>query len=310
MNFHWNHLGFFAIVPTTLMMIIMCFMPESPVWCINFINDKNESIKQAEKNLRRLRSKNSDIQQELDNLIEMKKSSDKMNNMVNQSNHHHHGLLKSLRRKDIYKPFIIAMVVMTFQQFCGSSIIIYSMNDIFKNSGSTLSAKQSSSITNAIMLATTIIGGFSIDRFGRRILLIISGTAQALSIGTLGVYYYIHLSTSNIQQSSSSILPIICVSIFVSAYSFGIGPLCWIIIAEITPPQAVWLVMSSTSVYSSIGTFIMIFSTKTLFQLLKEYGTYWLFTVVNITIVIFGYFLPETKGRTIDEIGRIFKYNN
>ncbi|XP_027201191.2 facilitated trehalose transporter Tret1-like [Dermatophagoides pteronyssinus] len=299
LNFHWNHLGFLAII---LMMIIMFFMPESPIWCINFISDKDKAIREAEKNLKRFRSNDSDLQQEINDIIEMKNTSDK----TNETNHLDGSLIRSIRRKDIYKPFFISMLLMTFQQFCGASIVIYSMNDIFRTSGSTLSSKQSSSVTNGIMLVMVIIGSFLIDRFGRRILIMISGAAQALSIGILGIYYYQHIS--DIQQSSS-LLPIICVSIFVSGYSLGMGGICWLIIAEITPPQAVWLVMSISSVYSGIGTFIMIVSTKSFFHILKEYGTYWLFTVINIIIIIFGYFLPETKGRTIDEISKIFKYN-
>ncbi|OTF75905.1 hypothetical protein BLA29_008423, partial [Euroglyphus maynei] len=86
-EFHWNHLGFWATIPTTLMMITMFFMPESPVWCVNFIQDKNDAQRQTEHNLRRLRTIDSDIQQEIDDIIEMKQKSDKTNTnqLVNDS---------------------------------------------------------------------------------------------------------------------------------------------------------------------------------------------------------------------------------
>ena len=69
-NIHWYHLSMAVLVPTIIFIVTMFFMPESPTWAINKIEDSTESIEVAKNALIRLRAKNSDIQGELNELIQ------------------------------------------------------------------------------------------------------------------------------------------------------------------------------------------------------------------------------------------------
>lgn len=303
-NFHWNQLAFWALLPTALLMVTMYFMPESPTWCMNNIKTSNEALLLAEKNLRRLRTIESDIHGELRDLYEFEKRIRMARkNRIKLS-------IRSIQRPDIYKPMLIAIFALFFQQFSGINGVQFYMNDIFAKSGSNLTAKQSTLISNGFMLMATIVGAIAIDRFGRRILLMFSALGMALSIGVLGFYYYQHPELAHDHEGTltSSYLPIICVSIFVSSFSLGIGPIAWIIITEITPPQTVWLISSISSIFAWIYTFIIVNETQSFFILFKEHGTYWIFSSISFICIIFAYCLPETKGKTIEEIGKIFNY--
>ncbi|OTF80047.1 hypothetical protein BLA29_005003, partial [Euroglyphus maynei] len=303
-NFHWNQLAFWALLPTALLMVTMYFMPESPTWCMNNIKTSNEALLLAEKNLRRLRTIESDIHGELRDLYEFEKRIRMARkNRIKLS-------IRSIQRPDIYKPMLIAIFALFFQQFSGINGVQFYMNDIFAKSGSNLTAKQSTLISNGFMLMATIVGAIAIDRFGRRILLMFSALGMALSIGVLGFYYYQHPELAHDHEGTltSSYLPIICVSIFVSSFSLGVGPIAWIIITEITPPQTVWLISSISSIFAWIYTFIIVNETQSFFILFKEHGTYWIFSSISFICIIFAYCLPETKGKTIEEIGKIFNY--
>ena len=149
-----------------------------------------------------------------------------------------------------------------------------------------------------------------------------------LSIGTLGVYYFQHrfdpklnetmmsdFSSFNttlspeVSQREGSIIPLICVTVFVSSFSLGVGPITWIIITEITPPQTVGLIISTSSMFAWIFTFIIVRETEDLKNLLESYGLYWLFAGISFLCGVFAYFLPETKGKTMGQIAQIFKYD-
>lgn len=154
------------------------------------------------------------------------------------------------------------------------------------------------------------------------------------SIGVLGYYYYVHrhdLDTNMITtvqpvinswnltttmspisevaaSNSGSLLPIICVSFYVSSFSLGMGPISWILITEITPPQTIGLISSTSSMFAWIWTFLVVNEAAVLTKVLTTYGTYWLFSGICVFCILFAYFLPETKGKSMEEIITIFKY--
>lgn len=67
---NWNILSFWCVLPAGLLSLTMIFMPESPTWCVNKIRDTTEGIEQAMSSLKRLRSADSDVKAELNELIE------------------------------------------------------------------------------------------------------------------------------------------------------------------------------------------------------------------------------------------------
>lgn len=155
---------------------------------------------------------------------------------------------------------------------------------------------------------------------------------MALSIGALGFYYFQQRSDLQYQSAtnfpttlslnvttplthvttesySESILPVICVAVFCCSYSMGLSPLVWILITEITPPQTLGIITTTSSTLSWVFSFVVVNEIETLSHVLQPYGAYWFFSGICFACVIFAYFLPETKGKTKEEISQIFGYH-
>ena len=75
----------------------------------------------------------------------------------------------------MYKPLLIGMMLLFFQQFCGINAVQFYLNEIFKKSSTTLSPKVSTLIANIFMCLATVLGGAVIDRAGRRLIYAVSG---------------------------------------------------------------------------------------------------------------------------------------
>lgn len=336
-GFHWNAIAYWCLGPAAILMTSMFFMPESPTWLINSNRDhspkgQQKALEAAIKSLKRLRSKESDIHGEAKLLQEN----------YRRNRQSKKGQLKfsidTLKRADVYKPMLIGMALLFFQQFCGVNAVQFYSNSIFSDAGTSIEPKVATLISNGFMLIFTIVGSLLIDRFGRRVLLIASAIGLMGSIAVLGGYYFQHrhdilpshpnftsisstpfpdlisstvLPTDQTQtERETSLLPVICVAIFVSSFSLGIGPIGWIVITEITPPQTIGLITTTSSAMAWVFTFAVVNNAQYFRETLTPYGTYWMFAGFSLLSGVFAWFLPETKGKTIDQISQIFGYES
>lgn len=83
----------------------------------------------------------------------------------------------------------------------------------------------------------TMFAMWKVDHIGRRPLLLWGQFGMLLSISTLAVAFYLHESTMSLSADQIGLLAVISLMLFVGCYSFGYGPVTWIIIAEIYPQK-------------------------------------------------------------------------
>lgn len=144
-------------------------MPESPIQILS--NDlSNQTIEHARSELKRLRSADSSIEQELNQMIEAQRE---MNLIGDES------IATKFRKPDFYKPLMYSLLLMEVQQFSGVNAILFYANTIFESAGVQNLFIAGVALTACQSLAT---GGemFIVERLGRRILLILSGCGCAL----------------------------------------------------------------------------------------------------------------------------------
>ena len=115
-----------------------------------------------------------------------------------------------------------------------------------------------------------------------------------------------YLKDLGFESQALRILPIICVTLYMFSFGAGTGPLQWVFMGELLPPE--YKVLSGMIVcLSTIEIFIVTKIFPTLLVLLKPYGTYWIFAGVSLVSNIFyATLMPETKGLTILEIKKLF----
>ncbi|OTF73799.1 Facilitated trehalose transporter Tret1-like protein [Euroglyphus maynei] len=287
----WRPLAAVSMVPTIIMMICMFFMPESPSWLMS-----KGKLSEATQSLLRLRGHNSDTE------LEMR--------MLQQAEIDKQGegfKFSSYSRRPHLMPFILALLLMLFQQFSGINAVMFYATSIFAEAGSSIEPKYATIIIGVAQVIATGIGSLLVDRLGRKILLGASGLLHVISLAALGVYYYLADKQPDTAKSLGW-LPLVSLVVFIIGFSIGYGPVPWLMVAEITPTDSRAMTSAFATAFNWTCAFLM---TKN-FELLKDTitteGTFFSFSAFAIVSIIFVVcMLPETKGKSSEQIAQNFK---
>nr|DBA21077.1 TPA: hypothetical protein GDO54_017795 [Pyxicephalus adspersus] len=229
----WRWLAVLCSVPPVIMVLFMIFMPETPRYLIS----QNQTF-EALSALRFLRGPDVDHEWEyrqIESSADQQEASLKMADLWNPA---------------IYKPFIIGISLMFFQQFTGINAIMFYAAMIFEEANFKNSSL-ASVIVGLIQVVFTAVAALIMDKAGRKILLIISGTIMAISATLFGVYFKI---TEIHSQNASTIMPVTAMAessgeqlswlplasmaLFISGFAIGWGPIPWLVMSEIFPLRA------------------------------------------------------------------------
>jgi len=176
---------------------------------------------------------------------------------------------------------------------------------LFQAAGSDIAPTTQTIIVGVIQVVITFISTLVVDRLGRRLLLIISGGVMAICTLLLGVFFYLKVDPDS-DTSNLGWLPLTSVCVFIVAFSLGYGPIPWMIVGELFAPHIKGFASSLSCVFNWILAFLV---TRFYSDLVSEFAihtTFWIFTVLSGIGVVFVFFIiPETKGKTLDEIQSI-----
>jgi SP family arabinose:H+ symporter-like MFS transporter len=207
------------------------------------------------------------------------------------------GRFSELIERAYIKPLLIAVMLMACSQFCGINAIIYYSTKIFESAGALKNAAFTSTVwIGLVNLLFTFVAIAFVDRAGRRPLLLIGAGVQALALGLIGWMF---------RTGQNGIPLLVCILLFIAAFAMAMGPIPWILCSEIFPNKARGRAMSIatftiwTSCYIVAQTFPMLNDSKAVGPVL----TFWIYGVVSLLTFVFVLVLvPETKGRTLEEI--------
>jgi SP family arabinose:H+ symporter-like MFS transporter len=212
------------------------------------------------------------------------------------------GRFRELFGRDYRRPLLIAVTLAVFCQLSGINAIMYYAPEVFKAAGSaTDSAFVSSVLVGLNNLVFTFVAILFVDRAGRRGLLLIGSAIQTVSLGFVGWMFHA-------KQPGIGLL--VGILAFCAAFAMAMGPIPWIVISEIFPGRI-------RGRASSVGV-LMIWVTCCLvaqtFPSLKDNpsigpaGAFWIYGACSLASFLFVLlFLPETKGRTLEEIEASWK---
>ena len=129
--------------------------------------------------------------------------------------------------------FCIALVLLSgFQQFVGINVVLYYAPEIFKTMGAaTDAALLQQIVVGAVNLSFTVLAIFTVDKFGRRPLMIIGALVMAVSMLILGTTFY----TRSVGMGS-----LVCMLVYTAGFAMSWGPVCWVLLAEIFPNSTSW----------------------------------------------------------------------
>ncbi len=200
------------------------------------------------------------------------------------------------------RPLLIAVLIMAFSQFCGINAIIYYSTRIFASAGSMSDAAFTSSVwVGLVNLLFTGVAIALVDKAGRKPLLLVGTGVQVVSLGLVGWLFHRHLGG----------LPLLlAVVAFIAAFAMALGPVGWILCAEIFPTKVRGPAMS----VASFTVWISCYLVAQTFPVLNDSAyigpaiTFWIYSAISLLAFVTVLFMvPETKGRSLEEIGAFWQ---
>jgi MFS transporter, SP family, galactose:H+ symporter len=203
--------------------------------------------------------------------------------------------LRELAGSPARAALIVGVALAVAQQLSGINAVISYAPSIMERTG--LSASSSilySVIVGAVNLAATVVSIGLVDRAGRRPLLLASLAGTAVSLALLGLSF---------EVEAASWLSLACLLAFIIAFAVGIGPIFWLLIAEIFPPQTRAAGVAVCTAVNWFANFAVGLAFLPLAGALGQGAVFWIFAAVCAAACAFAArSVPETKGRSFPEI--------
>ncbi len=280
----WRMMLLTGVVPALLLLLGMCFLPESPRFLL--LHGKENKARGI---LQRIRT-----QHEIDSEI----------HSIQKNAHTHWHWRDMFSNIKLTKIVFIGMLLATFQQITGINTIIYYAPTIFKLAGfDTSHAILVTSLVGLTNVIFTIIALPLIDHLGRRNLLFIGLSGMIVSLMMLGFAF----SQPELMQSFRY-LALLSMLIYIACFAVSLGPIVFVVISEIFPLAVRGLGMSLAMGANWASNMLVAYTFLSLIHLVGPTYTFYLFAMISLITILFVYhFIPETKGCSLEQIEKSLK---
>ncbi|KAF5740558.1 sugar transporter ERD6-like 5 isoform X1 [Tripterygium wilfordii] len=279
----WRTLALIGAIPCIVQIIGLFLIPESPRWLVKCGKEKDFEI-----SLQRLRGKNVDISQEVDDIRDSIEALEQ---------HSRNTILDLFQRRYAYAIFI-GVGLMLLQQAGGSGAISSYASSIFKEAD--FSTSIGTSAIAIIVIPMGVIGVLLMDVSGRRPLLLASCSGMCLCCFLVALSFF--LQEHHQLRNLAPVLAFVSIMGYFAAFSVGIAGIPWIIMSEIFPINVKASAGSLVALVNWSCSWLVTYT----FNFMLEWspaGTFIIFGSVCGSAVLFTWKLvPETKGRTLEEI--------
>jgi SP family arabinose:H+ symporter-like MFS transporter len=274
----WRWMFLAGVVPAVLFGLMILPAVESPRWLMK-MGRRDQAI---------------EVLAKINGADEAARETAEIENSLVMEEGHISELFTTFRR-----PLLLGIMLAGLQQVSGVTPLFSFLPEIFRAAGTATSdAFFQSVLVSLINLLFTLFALWLVDRAGRKTLILAGTTLQFLSFALVGWLYHVH---------GSGLAILILVMSFVAGHAFGNGVACWVIISEIYPTKVRGRGMSiATTALWLVG-----YLGNQCFPIMQKHlgsdGTFWLFSAgALLTIVLVAWLIPETKGRSLEEITKFW----
>ena len=274
---------------------------ESPQWL-----QKTRRIKGAKLVLQWLRGEEYDVDKEQKEIAEHFAQEKKQN------------ILQKFKKRTTFYPLFLGCCLTGFQQLSGINAVIFYSEVIF--SGVKRISDNAHIVSTFCVGATQVVGIIFlllfVDKFGRRKLLLVNGTFMCASSASMGIYYifnskpYCDPSNEENNECVTGLNPvaIISVMVYTCAFSAAWGVLPYLVGAELLPLHVRGTGLGIKTVIGFFASTIVLLSFEPYQEAVNPWGAFFTFSFIMLCAVVFVYkFIPETKGKTLEEIQQNFR---
>lgn len=251
----WRWMFWAEAVPAVLFLVMSFFIPESPV----FLKLKSEG-KQA--GLAEESSQTSSV---------------------------------SILHPSFRKVLVLGLVIAVFQQWCGTNVIFNYAQEIFSAAGYDVDGMfMDIVITGIANVLFTFVALYTVEKWGRRTLMLIGAGGLGIIYLILGTCYYMQIT---------GVMMVVLVVAAISCYAMTLGPITWVLLSEIFPNKVRGVAMAICTFALWTGCCTLTFSFPIMNASLGSYGSFWIYSA--ICLVAFGFLYincPETKGKSLEQL--------
>lgn len=200
---------------------------------------------------------------------------------------------------------VIGVVLAVLQQVTGINVVLYYAPELFKNIGfDTESALLQTIIVGIVNISFTFVAIWTVDKIGRKPLMLLGSAGMGLSLLVLGLAFHLHLK---------GIWLLVCMLFYIASFASSMGPVVWVILSEIFPTKIRGRAMAISTValwiacYVVSQTFPMLDGNKYLVEKFNHGFSFWIYALFCLVTILFVWrFVPETKGKSLEEIEKMW----
>jgi MFS transporter, SP family, galactose:H+ symporter len=280
----WRWMFGLSVVPAAIFGLGMAYLPESPRWLA--MKGQREKAREILMRIRGTSNVDAEMREIESTLSEVKER----------------GSIADLLAPSLRPALIVGIGLAIFQQVTGINTVIYYAPLILQTAGissasGAILATAGIGVVNVLM---TIVSMRLIDRVGRKPLLLVGIAGMAVTLGMLSLAFHLH-----VQSGALAWIAVISMMTYVASFAISLGPIFWLLIAEIYPLR---IRSSSEGLAATFNWGSNLVVTLTFLTLLQSIGasrTFLLYAIFSVASWLFSYYyVPETKGRTLEEIER------
>lgn len=278
----WRWMFAAEVIPAGLFFLLALVIPESPRWLL-----KRSRSEQA----RSILTKIGGVAYADKEVSDVEATLEGAHNVVHYS---------ELLDRKVIKILGLGIFIAVFQQWCGINVIFNYAQEIFAAAGYDVNAMMFGIvITGIVNLVFTFVAIKTVDRWGRRPLMLLGSGGLMVTYAILGACYYFGLQ---------GIVVIAVVLVAIACYAMTLAPVTWVLLSEIFPNRIRGAAMSLAVSALWVACFILTITFKPINVAFGASGTFWLYGVICLVgFVVLYYKVPETKGRTLEEIEKDFE---
>lgn len=201
----------------------------------------------------------------------------------------------SILHPSFRKVLVLGLVIAVFQQWCGTNVIFNYAQEIFSAAGYDVDGMfMDIVITGIANVLFTFVALYTVEKWGRRTLMLIGAGGLGIIYLILGTCYYMQIT---------GVMMVVLVVAAISCYAMTLGPITWVLLSEIFPNKVRGVAMAICTFALWTGCCTLTFSFPIMNASLGSYGSFWIYSA--ICLVAFGFLYincPETKGKSLEQL--------